>query len=359
MRVNQSLTPLFEVFTKADLESLRGAFSGSRPHPLVSLLGDPQRPSQVAYNTVRAIRHILRCNKTWLKRIRERLLDKSDPTNPAGALAEIRAFGALLEAGFNVAPLSTEKGRPTADFGISPIDVEVIIEVHCRQLSHEVQKSIDEHAIQQECEFQKWREENPKGGVYMSQPHIIRPFGDPKQGRTVTARAISALCQMKSDEKQFSDRSANILWIDLQDDYTLRGMFDENTTSPIRSWNGKFTSGELWYALYGWKGAPVFELFPDVPLIEPSCMEHNGRYKQPTLLSAVIAMFPRATVLLEHPFPTTMLPNVFRERAMLLPQANVGRSLCNFAPTLVKKTVKQQKRLIMAIRKAFFKAEYV
>ena len=359
MRVDENLTPLFEVFTRADLESLRGTSIGSRSHPLVSLLGDLQRPSQVAHNTARATRHILRCNKTWLNQIRDRLLDKSDPTNAAGALAEVRAYGALLEAGLDVVPLHTEKGQPTADFRASSTDIDVIIEVHCRQLSDETQKSIDEHAIRQEQEFQKWRTENPKGGAFMGQPHVVRPFGDPKPGRTVTARAISALCQMKGDEKQFSDRSANVLWIDLQDDYTFHGMFSEGTTSPIRSWNGKFTSGELWYALYGWTGAPIFEHFPDVPLREPSCMEHKGRYRQATLLSAVIATFPKATVLLEHPSPTRMLPNVFRERAMLLPRANIERSLCSFKPTLVKEAVKQQARLIIAVSKAFFNERYV
>ena len=355
--MNQSLTPLFEVFTKDDLESLRSASSGSRPHPLVSLLRDPHKPSQVAYNTARATNHILRCHKTWLKQIRKRLLDKSDPTNPAGALAEIRAFGALLEADFDVVPLHTEKGKPTADFLASSTDIDVLIEVHCRQLSDETQKSIDEHEVQQEHEFQKWRTENPEGGAFMGQPHVVRPFGDPKGGRTVTARAISALCEMKDDEKQFSAGGANVLWIDLQDDYTFRGMFDEGTTSPIKSWNGKFTSGELWYALYGWKGAPIFEDFPDVPLKSPPSMEYDGRYRRtdrPTLLSAVIATFPRATALLEHPSPPTMLPGVFRERAMLLPWAKLERSLCNFEPTLVKNAVEQQEQLILAVRRAFF-----
>lgn len=359
MRVDRNLTPLFEVFTKAKLESLRGASIGSRSHPLVSLLGDPQKPSQVAYNTANATKYILRCCKTWLEQIRERLLDRSDPTNPAGALAEIRAFGALLAAGFNVVPLHTEKGQPTADFRVSSTDIDVIIEVHCRQLSVETQKSIDEHAVQHEHEFQNWRAENPEGGAFIGPPHVVRPFGDPKEGRTVTARAISALCQIKGDEKQFSDRSANVLWIDLQDDHTFHGMFDEGTTSPIRSWNGKFTSGELWYALYGWKGAPIFENFPDVPLYEPSSMEHDGRYSLPTLLSAVVATFPEGTVLLEHPSPKTMLPNAFRERAMLLPRAKLERSLCNFEPALVKRSVELQRQQIMAVRKAFLTEDYV
>ena len=359
MRVDENLTPLFEVFTRADFESLRGASIGSRSHPLVSLLGDLQEPSQVVYNTASATKRILRCNKIWLKQICKRLLDESDPTNPAGALAEIRAYGDLLAAGFDVVPLHAEKGQPTADFRVSSTDIDVIIEVHCRQLSAETQRSIDEHALQHEHEFQKWRAENPKGGSFIGPLHVVRPFGDPKSGRTVTARAISALCQMKGDEKQFSDRSANVLWIDLQDDYTFHGMFNEGTTSPIRSWNGKFTSGELWYALYGWKGAPIFENFPDVPMYEPSSMEHDGRYNLPTLLSAVVATFPKATVLLEHPSPKTMLPNAFRERAMLLPWAKMELSLCNFEPTLVQRSVELKRQQIMAVRKAFLNEDYV
>ena len=361
VRVNESLTPLFEVFTKADLESLRSASTKSRPHPLISLFGDPQKPSQVAYNTASVTRRILCRNKAWLKQIRVRLLDQSDPTNSAAALAEIRAFGALLEAGFDAVPLPTKKGRPTADFRVSSTDTDVFIEVHCRQLSDETQKSIDEHTTQQDREFQKWREAHPEGGALIGPPHVVRPFGDPKEGRTVTARAISALCQMKGDEKQFLDRSANVLWIDLQDDHTFHGMFDENTASPIKSSNRKFTSGELWYALYGWKGAPIFENFPDVPLRKPLGMEHDGRFSRtdrPTLLSAIIATFPRATVLLEHPSPTTVLPDAFRNRAMLLPWAKLERSLCNFEPTLVKRMVEQQRRLILAVSKKFLNEEY-
>lgn len=356
MSVSDVLTPLFRVFTMDELERLKDASGDARPHPLATLLGDLHKPSQVAHNTASATKRILRHDETWLKKIRRRLLDQSDPTNAAGAFAEIRAYGAMLEAGLDVVPLNTKKGQPTADFRCSSTDIDVIIEVHCRQLSNETQKSIDEHKKELKRRF----EESSTSGAVMGGPLVIRPLGDPKGGRTVTAKAISTICQMKGEEKQFSNRSANVLWIDLQDDHAFHGMLGEDIASPIRSWDGKFTSGELWYALYGWIGAPIFEQFPDVPLREPFRMEHDGRYNrtdQPTLLSAVIATFPRATVLLEHPSPTTVLPDSFREKAMLLPWVKVERSLCNFEPTLVKKIVKQQKRLIIAVRRAFFNKE--
>lgn len=95
MSVDDVLTPLFRAllnedetppppFVVAELERLlrrlRDVSGDSRPHPLATLLGDLHKPSQVAHNTASATKRILRDDETWLKKIRRRLLDQTDPT---------------------------------------------------------------------------------------------------------------------------------------------------------------------------------------------------------------------------------------------------------------------------------------
>ena len=78
-------------------------------------------------------------------------------------------------------------------------------------------------------------------------------------------------------------------------------------------------------------------------------MKHDGRYGRCTLLSAVIASFPRATVLLEHPSPKVRIPNEFRRKAVSLPWFSIQTSLSNWSGSLVARLVKEQREMILAV----------
>ena len=318
-----------------------------RHHPLLDLLGSSS--SQTKVNTTTAINQILRHDRSWIERLKPRILDRSDLTNAAGALAEIRAYGALLEADIVVSPIREQKQNPTPDFEISLDGIDVTIEVNSRQLSKSTQSDIDQHRERHMEDIRKKEVAGVGSRVYFSEPLFIRPFGDPGEGKTVTEVAISRLCAIKKDEKQCRQTSSNILWIDLQDDNTFATMSNERIVYPLTSWNERVTSGALWYALYGWKGAPILESFPDFSSRRPAGMKHDGRYRRCTLLSAVIASFPKSTVLLEHPSPKICIPNEFRRRAVSLPWFSIQTSLSNWRENLVAGLVKEQREMILAV----------
>jgi hypothetical protein len=67
-------------------------------------------------------------DEDWLGRLAPRLTRIDDPEEAAAALAELRAYGGLLEAGYGVTPIR-EKGESTPDFEVDAGDGPVIVEV--------------------------------------------------------------------------------------------------------------------------------------------------------------------------------------------------------------------------------------
>lgn len=355
--VSPNIAPLFDIVTERDLNDLRDAFTGARAHPLSSLLGNLQFPSQTATNTGLAARQVINGNPGWIDSIRKRILDTTDPANAASALAELRAYGGLLEAGFKVTPGKTGD-KPTAEFLVDPGDGNcALIEVHAKQIGGDVQEMLNQKREETEAKVEKFqaklRAEGKPRGVFIGEPVSIAPMGMPdpgKPGDTLAANAISRLCAIKAKEHQLRDDIANVLWFDLQDDYSWNLALGPRDAQPLSSWQGAMISGALWYALYGWKGAPIMEErehswdFRQVP----TPMGHDGRFNRQTKVSAVIAAFPKALAFMEHPSPAMPLTNDFRSAVIRLPWAKAELSLYNWEPGLVGSMIEAQKRMILA-----------
>ena len=69
--------------------------------------------------------------------------------------------------------------------------------------------------------------------------------------------------------------------------------------TPINTWNCGFYSGPLWYALYGWKGIPIFE---GESIYSSVIIRHDGRFRMETKIDAVICSLPRCTMIFDNPF---------------------------------------------------------
>lgn len=140
MSLNQ---PFDELLSETEIQTLRALYNQHRRvHPLVSVAlhpGQGQYPDLVSINTSQALRHVLGTFPTWARNLRRRLLDEKDWTNAESALAEIRACGALLEAGFPVqlGGKNAETGA-RAEFHICIEAVETIVEVWTRNLSKDL-----------------------------------------------------------------------------------------------------------------------------------------------------------------------------------------------------------------------------
>ncbi len=219
-------SPFHEILSEAEIEHLRALYTPARgAHPLVSVAlhrGGPQQPTQISTNTCRALRHVLRNFPDWARNLRKRLLDTNDWTNAQSALAEIRACGALVEAGFPVQLGGKNAATGSkAEFHVSMDGEETIIEVWCRNLSEP-----DRTRIANEL-AKSARTEIVRGGRITISSAAIVPFGTPtpgKKGDTILTNMISRIAAIKEREHQAHDQRAFVVWIDLQSDDAL--MFD-------------------------------------------------------------------------------------------------------------------------------------
>ena len=93
--------------------------------------------------------------------------------------------------------------------------------------------------------------------------HFPGGVPDPKKcGDSVQSNAISGICAIKGDEKQLSGNSPAILVVDLTafGGREIASLLFSNPSqaSPLICGHVGLTSGFLWYAMYGWSGAPIF-----------------------------------------------------------------------------------------------------
>lgn len=103
-------------------------------HPLAVLLtGDSPGTQRIAANTERALHHVRRRDEEWLRHLKKRQLQTEPLTEAASGLAELRAYGALLDAGLDVSPFPSSSPGSKPDFRVSLNGEELQIEVQAKQ----------------------------------------------------------------------------------------------------------------------------------------------------------------------------------------------------------------------------------
>lgn len=302
------------IFEKGEIEDLQSVERRGVQHPTRRILfPSTDQDKQVAINTEAAVQHLLLKRKDWLYSLKRRLLDVGDWTSASSALGEIRSYGALLDAGFNINHVTKGKTR-TPDFIIEQSCDRVRLEVHSKQMN-----TAEREAWEQFDREPVIKSDGEQIGI---REHGVFPFGRPKNTEpkeiketeeleeidkpeepeeSTTEIVIGKICSIKQDESQLSDTETSLLWLDFQDEAFWS--FGPTSALPIGSSKGEFFSGALWYAHYGWKGAPIFEnntieLRADK---RPGIMPHDGRFEQDSKVDGVLVSLPRATILFENP----------------------------------------------------------
>jgi hypothetical protein len=274
----------------------------------------------------------------WLQALAKRLCRMDDPEEAAAALAELRAYGAFLAADFQVKPISTQNDDTTPDFEVDAGDGPVTVEVFTK--------------LQDKTEIEQWEDiragNTPPGverrvcrtrdveiGTTVSE---MQPGGAPdpqKPQDSVQANVIQRQCGAKGKERQFPADKPCLLWIDMRNFGAWPEALRLEQCAPLISGRSGVTSGALWYAFYGWKGAPIFE--EDFPLLERVfSLGHDGRFRmagdKKSRLTGVIITLSEGLVLFENPWADHPLPGRARRFAERLPRFNLGYSLCAWAP---------------------------
>ena len=295
----------------------------------------------------------------WLAGKTAKLLDEEDVNNASAAMAEIRAFGGLIEAGFDVRPIA-ETEEPTPDFVATARDQAVAVEVAAKHQDREqdsLQGRIHDaaHGTGPVPEGVEHSVHHDRHGSFEFFVSVQQPGGKPdpaKPDDSVQANLVSRVCAIKGDERQIPDDMAAVLVVDFIDFGVPLAPFTliDQTAPVIRGAMG-FTSGALWHAFYGWKGAPLFECDRCVR------MGHDGRFrlegKRKSKLSAVLVVLPEHVVCFENPTAAFPLAENTRLRICRFPRFNLTRSVLEWRQGDVKKQLDLHSRMIARLEANF------
>ena len=238
----------------------------------------------------------------WAKKHLNEAAREKNIENAAAMLAEVRAFGFLWDAGFSASSLRTGR-EPKRDFDAMIDDSVLGVEVTCKQMNAD-----------QAQQLAQALDEGPG-------THFVYPAGYTKKGETTAENVASKFAQIKPHASQVSNHIPTILWLDLQDKdwWPVRA----SHAKPVELHKDHFScggfcysSGGLWHAIYGIKGAPIFEynsdnpnLFKGVPI-----MAHEGLFSQSPSWAAVVLSLPQTTIIFENPNTKLSLNETLRKK---------------------------------------------
>ena len=268
----------------------------------------------------------------WLRALHGRLTRLEDPEDEAAALAELRAYGALLHAGFSVSPIARSEVA-TPDFSVDAGDGSIVVVVHHEQKHFLSSIVACRTSPGGERSATKGEDATIRRTVSVLQSDGAHDLARPHD--CVRADLISRVCAAKSDETQLSDRAPSLLWIDFRSFGPWPEPMKLEQAAPLISGRDGLTSGALWYALYGWRGAPIFDdgFFPRDRVLS---MRHDGRFRitgeKKTKLSGAILALSDGLILLENPWTAHPLSDGARRLCERLPCFDLGRTVCNWFP---------------------------
>lgn len=269
-------------------------------------------------------------NAMWLQQAKADLVKWDTPSAASSVLAEMRAYGELLNAGLKVTPVprgKASKPPATPDFEIDAGDGTVVLEVFAKHADQESAQI----APSERLNFAK-----RDGASVTMEVYEVAPGGAPdptKPHDSVQANLVSRICGAKSSEHQWSDAKPAVLWIDLRSFGDFPEIVSAEQAEPVMAGREGLTSGALWYAFYGWKGAPIFEedFFPQDRVVP---MGHDGRFRmqgaKKSKLAACVLRLAEATIVFENPQAAAPLPGKARRHFLNLPRFDFGRSICEW-----------------------------
>lgn len=289
--------------------------------------------------------------RDWLRGLQSRLLDFDEPSHASSALAEIRAYGGLLEAGFKVTPIM-RTSTSTPDFRVDADDGEVIVEVFAKHQDKAEEDLLNAlHSNEANPPGITRTVRRGKNNVITTSVAVLTPAGKPdptKAGDSVQANFVSRICSAKQDEQQLPSDRPSVLILDLANfgGPVAAELLSPDQAAPLESGHSGITCGAIWHAFYGWKGAPLFEE-GDRRLAK---MGHDGRFRRlgpkKSKLSAALVVFSEDSVLLENPWTDHRLPDLARLALSHYPWFNLPRSLVDWQAGDALQQVNLHRRLI-------------
>jgi hypothetical protein len=271
--------------------------------------------------------------KAWLNDLVPRLVDLGDINGASSALAELRAYGGLLESGFLVKPIPRSDDS-TPDFRIDAGDGPITVEVFAKHQDREQDRLLTAiHTPDAPLPPNVERHVQKVGSHSVSTTTAeLTPAGKPDPSKpydSVQANLVSRICAIKQKEHQFVGNEPSLLVIDFAQfgGPYIAQFLEPSQAAPIESGHRGVTCGAVWFSMYGWKGAPLFEEGSHT-LIR---MGHDGRFrltgKQKTKLSGVLVVFFDGAVFLENPWAAHRISDQARLSLCRYPWFDLSRSI--------------------------------
>ena len=329
---------LHDLFDPQQLKAIEDAplFIGARHPTWFPLFGDkPRVIDNLLHSAVRNISNNIN-GEQWLRDLTSRLIDLKDISNASSSLAEIRAYGGFLDAGFSVTPIP-RRDDTTPDFcidaGDGPITVEVFAK-HQDKQQDDIFSAIHVKNGALPDNVERCAKSSKDVAINMTILELT-PAGTPdstKPNDSVQSNMISRVCAIKRDEKQIPKELPAVLVMDFAHFGGPIGaeFLKSGQAAPIESGHHGITCGSIWYALYGWKNAPVFEEGSH-KLVR---MGHDGRFrltgKNRSKLSAVLVVLANSAMLLENPWATHRLPDQARLALCRFPWFDISKTIADW-----------------------------
>ncbi|WP_338503671.1 hypothetical protein V6R86_08400 [Sphingomonas kaistensis] len=345
------------LLSDTQIVAIRNAdLDGDQRHPAWPILfGTDKRPMHHLVDQMARVIATEPQPRASVQTMIDRAVAISDYTDAAAALAELRALGGLMEAGMAVRPIVAGKGRgATADFEVDAGDGPVIVEVHAKHEDGDQTARRRAIAAGETPAGVERRSTRFGDRVITSTTSVSHPGGSPDPAKphdSVQANVISKLCAVKSSEHQQQRDLPFVLWLDLCHFGAMTHTLLEQA-HPLISGHMGLTSGAIWYAFYGWKGAPILEEGSPRKVL----MGHDGRFRQrgerKSRVTAVIVATDGGSFLLENPWCERRLPVQFRRRCERLPWFNLNASVADWTPKESEALVKLQEARIAKLATA-------
>jgi hypothetical protein len=322
-------------------ESLR-ATPTHKAHPIAELVRaagsiSQGHATQVLANLERALRASLLdtsgTSSSWASRHLREACTELAFENAAAKLGELRAFGFLWDANFNVTPVHTTTS-PTRDFDVVLGESTFGVEVHTKQMNIQQAQKLAAAGI---CET------------------YVYPAGQPRDNESTAENVAQKFAQIKPRAKQAAKELPTVLWLDLQDFdwWVISGTHAE----PVAVDRQLFYSGGLWHAIYGEIGTPFFEHHSteECAIEQVPKMAHPGLLKQWPDWAGVVLSIARSTIFFENPDATNPLPDIVLEAMPRLPWFELSTSRMNWPDnSLESQLAADRTRLVELAKRARF-----
>ena len=188
-------------------------------------------------------------NKKWFESKIKEVEKSKELKQVSSKLGEIRAYSILKKSDFGD-NLKCNFGKGcdfTTTVKVNEVEYRIDIEVNTPLGCGDESRTVIDHSVTIE-------------GKYYDGPKEYAPFGFPGHPEidSIGSEVITRINRIKQDEKQFNEKSINILFIDFVNPFLDAMDIMNGHCKPFILHNAEVFTGNIWWAFYSKNGENIF-----------------------------------------------------------------------------------------------------